>query len=554
MRKSLLVLSAAAIALSGMAATQKQQQRHASSLSFDRSVELKGKSGRNLAAPARKAPAKINTPEDVIHSAEGTRVDMNLNATGYYASWWGLDMYENRDFASHIVYGENDEVYIFNIIPLAATDTYVKGVKKDDKIVIDLPQTVAWSEEEDEGANLNILDYFYDEETEDEGYVPVEGASLELSIAEDGSISTTGLSDEHMLGLSYSSDDMWSGFGVWELNFTKSDKQAVTVPEDLEVSKNAWMYKCEALGYGWPLNFAQGEDLYFQGLSEVMPEAWVKASVEYGDSEAVISIPQNQYVGIYGGMYVYTKVAQVVVDEEYGWEFYELVPDDQPFELIWDYEEETIRVKDPNVSLLFNLVLDDIDYLDEMYEFVLMRQESYEGVPTNPTDLDYYDMMEDYDFSVLEFQLPAFSTDGDVLLTSDLSYVVYVDGEEYTFDPEEYWLDEPMTEVPWNFENDWIMKSFGSSKHAVYLFAEGISTLGVQSVYRYNDEETRSEIVTLNLDDPSAVNSIAAGKKIAEVKYYGIDGREVANPASGIFVKRVTFDDGSVATFKKAIR
>ncbi|MDE6856157.1 MAG: hypothetical protein K2J34_06820, partial [Muribaculaceae bacterium] len=76
---------------------------------------------------------------------------------------------------------------------------------------------------------------------------------------------------------------------------------------------------------------------------------------------------------------------------------------------------------------------------------------------------------------------------------------------------------------------------------------------GVQSVYNYDGVETRSEIMTLDLET-TAVDGVEAGRKMTDVKYFDLSGREVASPAEGIFVKRVTFDDGSVATFKQAIR
>ena len=202
----------------------------------------------------------------------------------------------------------------------------------------------------------------------------------------------------------------------------------------------------------------------------------------------------------------------------------------------------------------------EVYYADELYEFVLSINDGYEGTPANPRALRFYDYMEFFDYNVFEFELPALSSDGGLLDTSDLSYVIYVDGEEWTFDPEDYWIEEPMTEIPWSFDNeDNILKWFGSCKHAVYFYAEGISTLGVQSIYRYGGEETRSEIVTISvddsdIDDPSAVAVVGGGKKVKDVRYYDLSGRQVAAPAAGICVKRVTFEDGTVATFKKAIR
>lgn len=563
MKKSLLALGAACIALSGIAATPKQQQRHvASAINFDRNVELKTHDGRGVRHKAgmKKAPSKINTPEDVITSVEGTRQDMTLIGSGYDVFWGYVMEYEDQQSASHVVYGDNDEVYIYNILPTTPTESYIKGIKTGDKIVVDLPQTVFWDDEYMDGYNVNICEYY---EIEEDGevyfdYAPLEGESLVFSVAEDGSMKAEDLDIEHrLLGFTYCTDDYWAGYGVWDLSLEPFNDTLVTAPSDIEVSKDFWNYVCSSLGYGWNVSFAQGgEEVYFQGLSEVIPEAWVKATVDYDNTEAHVYIDQNQYVGIYYGYYVYTKCAKILVDEEEGYEYYELMPDDYRFELVWDYEEETMVPKDPTVSLLFNIAKDEVYYIDELYEFVLSINDGYEGTPARPYNLDYYDYMQDYGFSVFEFYLPALSTEGELLQASDLGFVVYIDGEEWTFDADEYMLDEPMVEIPWEFDNEeTILKFFGSCRHAVYLFVEGITTLGVQSVYRYDGEETRSEIVTLDIEgDPSGVAAVGAGKKVADVKYYDLSGRQVADPGEGIFVKRVTFEDGTVATFKKAIK
>ncbi|MDE6291287.1 MAG: hypothetical protein K2M16_07125 [Muribaculaceae bacterium] len=559
MKISLLAFSAACVALSGMAATPRQQQRHAApSFSFDRNVELKTDAGLAVRHKGgmKKAPSKINSPEDVITSVEGRRQDMTLVGSGFYVGW-DLMEYEDQEVATHVVYGDSDEVYIFNIMPNMPTESYVKGIKEGDKVTVSLPQTVIWDDDYEDGANVNICDFY---EFEEDGelyfdYIPVEGATLVFTVAEDGSMKAEDLSFEHMLGLTYCTDDSWSGYGVWDLSLAPFTGSPVTVPSDIEVSKDFWNYTCEYLGYGWPVSFAQGgEEIYFQGLSEVMPEAWVKATVEYDDTEAHVFIDQNQFVGVNLGAYVYTKCAKILVDEEYGYEYYELLPDDYRFELIWDYEAETMTVKDPTVSLLFNRSKVQVDYADEMYEFVLRINDGYEGTPANPYGLYFYDYMDYFGYSVFEFYLPALSTEGGMLATSDLSYVVYVDGEEWTFDGDDYLLDEPVVEIPWDFDNEeTILKWFGTCKHAVYMFVEGISSLGVQSVYRYGGEETRSEIVTFDLD-PSGVAAPDSDRKVADVKYFDLSGRQVASPAAGIFVKRVTFEDGTVATFKKAIK
>lgn len=548
MNKFLLAIGVAGLTLSCMAATPRQQQRHAAfDFSFERNMQMNG---------LKNAPAKINTAEDVIYSADGEKHDMTLTASGTYVFMQSLEYYRDQEFSSNVVYGDNNEVYILNIIPGFASDTYVKGVKDGDKIVVDFPQTVLWSEEYQDGANIRMLDFVFDEAAGDETLVPSESTSLVLSVASDGSMVAEGLSETHVMALTYCSDDVWAGYSVSSLSLAPYEKKPVTVPSDIEVSKDFWTYKCESVGYGWSVSFAQGgEEVYFQGLSEVMPDAWVKATVEYGDTEAHVFIDQNQLVGTFDGSFVYTKCAEIVTFEMFGnvYESYELLPDDYRLELVWDYEEETMKVKDPSVALLFNIAEDDVDYIDEMYDFALIAGDSFEGTPLDPTDLEFEDVMEFEGFSVFGFNLPAFSTEGDVLKTSSLSYIVYVDGEEWTFDADEYGLQESMDMIPWDLNSEYIMRNNYSCKHTVLLFLEGISSLGVQSVYVYDGVETRSEVVTLDLD-PSAVRAIGADRKVADVKYYDLTGRQVADPAAGIFVKRVTFDDGSTATFKKAIR
>lgn len=560
MRKSFLALGAACVALSSMAAAPRQLFTP-SPLNYDRSATVRPLGNLHVgSAPSEKknALAKIGSPEDVITSAEGLKQEMTVTGSGYFVYWMYLIDYYNESSAGHIVYGENDEVYLYNIIPYGATDTYIKGVKNGDKIEVSLPQTVKWFDFYDEsyGYNLCLLELDAEESSDEEGnwYNVSDAASISFTVADDGSITADGLSEELILGYAYTDNNSWVGYGVSDLSMTPFNEPAVEVPSDMEVSKNFWSYNCEELGYGWPVSWAQGSDeVYFQGLGTKMPEAWIKGTVEYEGSKAIISIKSNQYIGIYLGFHVYTKAVKPQYNEDYDEEDYEILPDDYTYQLVWDLEENTIYPKDPDVVLMLNLGKDELNYLEEFSNFVLKHQDSFAGIPQNPYNLVFIDFMEQYDEYDLYFHVPGLSTEGDVLITEDLGYIIYIDGEEWTFDASDYKLSEDMVEIPWSFNSNYII-NHSETMRQIAFFVEGISTIGVQSVYKYEGEETRSEIVTLDLEGLLTVADVNADKKVVGVKYYDVAGREVANPAAGVVIKRVVYEDGSVASSKKIVR
>ncbi|MDE6479134.1 MAG: hypothetical protein K2L45_02605 [Muribaculaceae bacterium] len=558
MRKFLLALCANFVVFSSMAVLPKQQSNPFPQ-NFDRSATIRPFGNLRVGSEPspKKALAKIGYPEDVITSADGIKQEMTVTGSGYFVYWMYLIDYYNESSAGHIVYSDNDEVYLYNIIPYGATDTYIKGVRKGDKIEVSLPQTVKWFDFYDEsyGYNLCLLELDPEESSEEDGnwYNVTDATSVSFTIAEDGSITADGLSEDLIIGYAYTDDNSWVGYGVYDLSMTPFNEQAVEVPSDIEVSKNFWSYYCEEEGYGWPVSWAQGfDEIYFQGFSTEMPDAWIKGTVEYEDSNAIISIRPNQYIGICRGFHVYTKAAKSFYDEDYDEEYYEFLPDDYLYQLVWDFEENTIYPKDPDVVLLLNLGKDELYELDEFSDFVLNHQDSFAGIPQNPCNLVFIDFMEHFDEYDLYFNIPGLSTEGDVLITENLGYIIYIDGEEWTFDASDYKLNEDMVEIPWSFHSDYII-NHGGTMRQIAFFAEGISSIGVQSVYKYEGEETRSEIVTLNLEDLSAVAGVNGDKKVAEVRYYDVAGREMSNPASGMVIKRVVYEDGSVASFKKVV-
>ncbi len=535
------------MALSGMAASlQGIQNLGTSKMLKTPSVKDFHKfKGADSAASMKKIAPGLSSMSNVITSAEGERVDVTVTSSGITASMFGLEEYFDQTYASHIIYGENNEVYIYEIFPYLPTQSYFKGVKEGDKILVDLPQAIYYDD------SFGMIEaYYLDLMTWKDGewFVPEKKCTLTFSVDEYGTMTAEGLSSEVILGVGDSETGDWIGLGAYDLSITSFDEVPVTLPDGYEATENFWT--SVGAEYGWQVSFAQGgEEIYFQGLCERMPDTWVKGTVEYDDYTATVSIAQDQYVGDFYGYHIFTKCVEKNVDED-GNIFYEdLMDPDYVYQLVWDFEEEKMVAKDKNVVLLFNTSKNDVYFVNDLEDLTLIHQESFEGVPANPYGLAFTDEMEEQGYSSFSFYLPAVSTEGDYLKVDDLSYVVYVDGEEWVFDAEDYVLEDSLEEVPWTFNGYWILKRYQSPEHMVAFFVEGISTLGVQSVYNYDGVETRSEIITLDLDG-SAVKSVDADKKVAGVKYYDTAGREVSTPASGLYIKRTTFTDGTTTTVK----
>ena len=597
MKRSLLALGASAVALSGMALAPSVKVAEGAPFFFDASKqkEAQAVAGRpevatDLQRPVNgimKAPSKVNcSASDIIYEAEGRRQDINTRTAGPYM-FYGISYqsYSSLLQASHMVYGDNNEVYIYNMFPKFApvtfvdgggTDTYVKGTIKGDKIVIDLPQAVWVNPDTQEVYDLVYmkLDEIPYEGQTVETYVYDESVtSIELIYdAEEGSFGCQfpdmpygELPWDGMLGLVYDIDKWYTGYGLWEFSATEFNEVADSpsaaynmMPEDY------WYYNNGAYAYtlkGW----AYGVDAdYFQGLSEYMPDAWVKATKDPKDP-FTYKIAQNQYIGTFEGHRVWTKCAKLEFDKEGEIIAAELMPDDYEYEVVWDPtgKPETITAKDKNVYLIYNVdTKNEVYMMDAFLDFRLIHRNDFSGTPKNPYLVKYFAPvgggLGSSDSSGFQIRGGAVSTDNLPLDPECLYYEVYLDGELWEFEPDLYeGLEAPITQIPWTL-NLWSIAYPEPWIHECSIFVEGFETIEAEIVYKYNGVETRSDRVGGRISNTSAwtewseVESVQTDKNVQDVKYYDLSGREVANPAGGIFVKRVIFEDGTSTTSKVA--
>ena len=559
--KKLFTLTALGCLLVGTAAATPIQMEKTNLLNVDRNAEMTMTHHGKEMKVRRNGPAREMEVTPIITEVQGREQTMLKNSAGYYIYFIYLYPYETVDGFGTVVYGDNNEIYFKDILSNANTETYVKGEIEGDVINMSLPQTVYYYDDYGYGLNLSVLKYT---EWEENGTM---SASYELCEditnvtftidPADGGISLNlpeGDPEEYMLGLVYTDDSTWCGYGDFYQEYMPVDIEFYSMPEGVE----ATTYTLINETYGYPVNVAiDGDYVYFQGLCEYFGNTAV-VRADYDATTGIASIPQDQNVGIYGGTYlITTKVVLDDLEEELV-----LAPETMTYDLVVDLANKKITSKyyegfQTQPYLCFNAASDRVYYLDLLRNIVMQIQDSYAGTPQNPYDLfidDYY--YDYYGFVDFYFSTSEVSTTGDLLLAEDLYYEIYVDGDlmEFEYDPDldaYYGIEGVVTEIPYTLNNGWDIYASGQTRD-VGLYFEGYDTLGVRMIYKYEGNTTYSAIVTLDVNSGEITTGVKGinGQNVVKAEYFDLQGRRISNPDNGIFVQRNTMSDGTIVTRK----
>lgn len=223
-------------------------------------------------------------------------------------------------------------------------------------------------------------------------------------------------------------------------------------------------------------------EVYIQGLSDAVPEAWVKGTI---DADGVVTIPAT-YLGIYhsffdGDLNVTADATTLKYDattNTYTCEAFISRPKDG--DAYDELDNLILRVIVETVATPVN---------PEVTKFVLY---------TNDTKTKYTS------YPWIAFNIPTTGTDGSELLKDKLSYVIYITDaagveKPLTLTTELYVkIDEDMTEIPYRYDDGYDI-SIGES-HTIYLNQDkdeiaSWRKIGVQSIYRGLGVTRRSDIV-----------------------------------------------------------
>lgn len=536
MKKSILVLALSALILPGAVSATVFKTSRAPQAS-------------QMRAPMM-AEENAGVITDVIYEApEGTHLKMDRSGVTfplYGAPFW----YDNNP--QNLVVCDNGDVYLPGTFFSYAEGTYLVGHKDGDQVVFDLPQTLInydygggysfvlnatlgqFSESNEKFFPVNspaAAQYGFPEVenkivfTVDENGVYTYDSGMKIV---DGELTIN--EGDMILCMCDPNDDSW--FGPAEVNMTLRPftGKLVTPPADLETETMGFTYN----GVGRMMEVGyDGDDVYFKGIVEDFPDSWIKGTlIHHTTNGDILNVPSGQYLGENFRHAVFAFYASALYDKETGLMQYLDSID-------FFYEPETKTFKAPGGEVgLYNGATDYVHYI-EMYEDMMIRPqvEDPEITLNAPSDIV---VNETGWYPSVEFNYSSLNQEGYILDASKLYYVMYVDGEEFTFTEYDYWTPADWVYVPVEYSDDWTIISSGGHV-LIYLDFEGFDNLGFKLVYAEADED--GEVTEVLAESKTAwLNETGVsmtGTDASAPVYYDMTGRRVLHPAKGdILIER----------------
>ena len=516
---------------------------------------MPAKSGMKLSQ--FKTPASVNLrgeEEPIMDVPEGTLYD-NMYASSFaYGLGWGDIYIQNVDGGiGKVVEGDDGNLYIYNPISQGyiwfSILPWIKAEPAGDgKYVVHLPQLYII----DVGDPYYAYCMHYDE---DEGMPVVEEEGDIEFTWENGVLTQLG---DKFIGLCDATAD-WFYMADQHIVYAPQNDEVTTLPEDMFVQSYTMTYLSD------PSDLTQtketvvsvaidGEDIYMGNLNNNNPDSYIKGHLADGKA----TFPTRQYLGpdAYYNGHIYVLTGEAYVDAEtYSSPVFNYNLND---EIVFNVDEDARNiVAEWPAAMVTNVGPNTLSILNDYVAPGLAAFDEVPAVPATPvfTDEDVT-VNSSAGWTVLHFTIPTVDVDGNKLNENKLYYNIYLDGEVFTFDPEDYiGLSSAMTNIPYKFEDNINFDIYISNgRHTVYLYTTDFEQVGVQSIYTAGDEENRSDIVYNLNPNVTGINEMASGARVVDTRYYDLTGRQLPTaPATGIYLKHVTYSD-STSTAVKVVK
>jgi len=327
-------------------------------------------------------------------------------------------------------------------------------------------------------------------------------------------------------GVANSLEDLYGYFTEIVACVRGTAPDPVEAPASLETTQ--WYFSALSYGtdeetgetvlenYGVYVNVGiDGNDVWVQGISEDVPECWIKGTLDSATNK--VTFATGQHIGTYASWF---------------WEFeYFLMGygDFGPEDIVMAYDPaaKTMTMESPTYMLINAAWL----IVDPNLIFVgakLQEVVEMEATPAQPQITG--GKLTDTNYPYIDIDIPIVDEEGNPMLSEKLTYQFYYDIDHVvsplTLTTDVYTeLTTDMTEIPYSFTDNWDVYNW---RLYLYNFEEW-NKIGIQSIYRGAGKEHKSEIFWYTLKDyPTPVDitvNPAAGSDIAQAVKDAIDAQ-----------------------------
>lgn len=570
MKKLYLTLVAACLATSSFAQKPIVEtghlpeflQSHAQPVLHKPTLERKPLSASPAIRPFKAAPY------DLVSEQPAGELKTYVGNLGAYYNIYSFIMssYETG-CACDVVFGENNTIYFKSPFTYFITDTWLKGLIKNDTITV-FPQPIYYQPADDTYDELVAyackMTYGYNADY-GTNYWNMDTVDMELKfvISNDSII----MQNDHgcsALGLFYA-DGTWTGYGEYRKILTPQNDVAVTLPEGLTPENYVMTYSSLDAATGTAKTKRQvvslyhdGSDVYLSDLSDIGDGLYAKGTLADGK----LIVPSGQYMGVAkpGG---YNEAAYHVYAEAMDWKtvptYGDAYEDSVSFvdQIAFDYDESTRTYMGEDLYLAINKGKDKAYMRNGFRKPALAPFAEVKAAPAKPDIHSVEDMYDEYGYSYIELCLTDSTEQGDFLDTRRIYYNLTINDELVVFFPDEYVkLTEEMTDVPFNYVDQEDFQTY-KDRRVVYLFTTDFDKMGVVEYYLDTDGVKHYSEPTFWYRDATAIQNAAVseqGRQPVSAVYRDLGGRIVSQPRSGIYLHTVTYADGSTKTQKVMLK
>ncbi len=253
------------------------------------------------------------------------------------------------------------------------------------------------------------------------------------------------------------------------------------------------------------------DEVYIQGLSYFLPEAWVKGKMV----DNKVTIP-GWYLGEYASFF---GTYDIILEE-----------------MTLDFDPETNTFS----TDYYATVSKTGSIMDEYSDVTITKIIEKAGTPAQP-EITSYTRASSYDY--IRMNVPAVDEEGNPMLTSKISYQLYVDvaGEvsELVFRADEYEnLEADMTVIPYTFSDDWDFYSGGSTIYLNHAERESWDKIGVKSIYTGGGETHETAISWFDIREYLGIENNVVTTNNNNGAIYNLQGVRVNNATQkGIYIQ-----------------